>query len=186
MVMEGVRLNADALTANAPGGPIEGAVRIEPGYRTGVVSRVTEMHARYYARAAAFGQAFESIVASGLAEFCGRLVNPSNGIWAAVEGESIVGSVAIDGEDLGPEIAHLRWFIVEDGRRGLGIGRNLLSRAIAFAEERGFVAIHLWTFAGLDAARHLYEAHGFACVEERLGAQWGSEVLEQRFVRRMQ
>ncbi len=144
------------------------------------------MHARYYARAAGFGQSFESVVASGLAEFCGRLDNPRNAIWTAMQDQSLVGAVAIDGEDLGPGVAHLRWFIVEDGQRGRGIGKKLLSTAIAFSEASGFSEIDLWTFAGLDAARHLYEAHGFVCVEERPGTQWGAQVNEQRFVRRVQ
>jgi hypothetical protein len=39
----------------------------------------------------------------------------------------------------------------------------------------------LWTFEGLNAARHLYEKHGFRVTRQQLGNQWGSEVNEQRF-----
>jgi hypothetical protein len=42
--------------------------------------------------------------------------------------------------------------------------------------------VYLWTFQGLDAARRLYEKHGFRLAEEREGSQWGERVLEQRFV----
>lgn len=180
-VVEGLRLYADALTG--PARVLLRAVRVERGYRTGLIARVTDLHARHYAAAAGFGQAFESIVAGGLAAFCDRLAHPRNAIWAALEDDTVLGSITIDGEDLGPEIAHLRWFIVADGQRGRGIGRRLLSMAIDFAAALGSPEIHLWTFAGLDAARHLYEAHGFACVEERPGAQWGATVTEQRFVK---
>ena len=93
-------------------------------------------------------------------------------------------AVAIDGEDLGPGVAYLRWFIVDDGIRGGGIGRKLLSAALEFCDRQGFAEVQLWTFQGLDAARHLYEALGFSLAEERLGRQWGKEVKEQRFVRR--
>ncbi|WP_085933420.1 helix-turn-helix domain-containing GNAT family N-acetyltransferase [Enhydrobacter aerosaccus] len=185
IVVDGISLYAHALGAEAPA-KHDDDVRIERGYRTGLIARTTEMHARYYARAAGFGQSFESVVASGLAEFCGRLDNPRNAIWTAMQDQSLVGAVAIDGEDLDPGVAHLRWFIVEDGQRGRGIGKKLLSTAIAFSEASGFSEIDLWTFAGLDAARHLYEAHGFVCVEERPGTQWGAQVNEQRFVRRVQ
>lgn len=181
IVLDGLRLYADALVREAPVAPRP--VRIERGYRTGLIARVTELHAHHYAAAAGFGQEFESIVASGLAAFCDRLDHPGNAIWAALEDDTVLGSITIDGEDLGPDIAHLRWFIVADGQRGRGIGRRLLSAAIEFGAARGFPEIHLWTFAGLDAARHLYEAAGFACVEERPGAQWGATVTEQRFVK---
>jgi DNA-binding MarR family transcriptional regulator/GNAT superfamily N-acetyltransferase len=183
IVLEGLRLYAGSLAANAEDGKAASPVRIVTGYRPGLIARITEMHALYYARASGFGRRFESVVAGGLNDFCERLDRPCNAIWTIVCGEEIAGSVAIDGEDLGPGIAHLRWFIVDDRMRGGGSGRQLLSSALAFADEKRFAETHLWTFAGLAAARHLYETHGFVCVEERAGTQWGSEVLEQRFVR---
>ncbi len=58
----------------------------------------------------------------------------------------------------------------------------MLERALAFADAR-FEQTYLWTFKGLDAARHLYESHGFELAEEAPGRQWGAAVTEQRFVR---
>jgi GNAT superfamily N-acetyltransferase len=72
--------------------------------------------------------------------------------------ERIVGSIAIDGQDL--STAHLRWFILDDGCRGSGVGRQLLRAAVEFCDQHGFDAIQLWTFKGLDAARRLYERPG--------------------------
>ena len=46
-----------------------------------------------------------------------------------------------------------------------------------------FRSVQLWTFQGLDAARRLYESYGFQLEEEWPGAQWGKEVVEQRFER---
>ena len=183
-VLDGLRLYAGSLAAKSAGYAPVPPVRIVAGYRPGLIARITEMHALYYARASGFGQAFESVVAGGLADFCGRLARPGNDVWSAIRDDGVIGSIAIDGEDLGSGIAHLRWFIVEGAVRGGGTGRRLLSAALDFADENRFEETHLWTFAGLAAARHLYEAHGFVCVEERSGRQWGSEVLEQRFVRR--
>lgn len=157
---------------------------IVAGYRPGLIARVTEMHALYYARTAGFGQRFESVVASGLAAFCDRLAHPVNGLWTAMRNDRILGSIAIDGEDLGNGTAHLRWFIMDDESRGSGMGRQLLSAALGFVDAHRFQETHLWTFSGLDAARHLYETNGFRCIEEYLGDQWGTEVLEQRFVRK--
>jgi DNA-binding MarR family transcriptional regulator/GNAT superfamily N-acetyltransferase len=158
-------------------------VQIEHGYRPGVIGRITEMHANFYARHADFGQFFESQVAAGIAEFAARLGNPRNGLWMALQAGRIVGSVAIDGEDMGNGNAHLRWFIVDDGIRGSGIGRKLLTRAVDFCDRAGFAETHLWTFDSLHAARRLYEASGFKPAEERRGKRWGEAVTEQLFVR---
>jgi DNA-binding MarR family transcriptional regulator/GNAT superfamily N-acetyltransferase len=184
-VAEGLATYAGALRARrvgeaqAPADPIE----IVSGYRPGLIGRVVEMHAAYYSRHSGFGQFFESAVASGLAEFAGRLDRPRNAIWTAVQDDRIVGSIAIDGEDLGDHQAHLRWFILDGGNRGRGVGRRLLGEAVAFCDRAGFAAARLWTFKGLDAARRLYEAHGFTLTKEAPGTQWGAEVIEQQFTR---
>jgi GNAT superfamily N-acetyltransferase len=141
------------------------------------------MHARFYAAAAGFGPVFESKVAAGLAEFVPRLDRPPNQLWSAVRDEAILGTIAIDGEDLAPGVAHLRWFIVDEGLRGSGTGRRLLTAATQFCDRHGFRETRLWTFRGLDAARRLYEASGFVLTHEEAGRQWGREVIEQQFVR---
>lgn len=159
------------------------AIEIHTGYRPGLIGRVAEMHAQFYARHAGFGQFFESQVASGVAAFASRLDQPCNQIWSATLHGRIVGAIAIDGQDLGDQQAHLRWFILDDGCRGSGVGRQLLARAVEFCDQQGFVSTQLWTFQGLDAARRLYESHGFTLVHEATGSQWGSQVTEQQFTR---
>ncbi|PKR89233.1 MarR family transcriptional regulator [Pleomorphomonas diazotrophica] len=181
-VLDGLRLYSRALEGRSGEGP--DAVEIVAGYRPGLIARITEMHARYYAREHGLGRRFECLVAGGLADFCDRLDNPRNGIWTAQRGGEIVGSLAIDGEDMGEGVAHLRWFIVGDDLRGSGAGRRLLDRALAFVDAHGFAETHLSTFAGLHAARHLYESRGFELAEELAGTQWGKALLEQRFVRK--
>jgi GNAT superfamily N-acetyltransferase len=158
-------------------------VRIEQGWRAGAIGRVTEMHGLYYSRAHAFGPSFEAKVAGGLAEFSARLDHPDNGLWCAVQSGRIVGSIAIDGQDQTDGAAHLRYFIVEDTWHAQGLGRQLLRHAVNFADSRGFGVIRLWTFQGLDAARHLYEREGFRLVRSWVGDQWGRECLEQVFER---
>ncbi|MGF6413925.1 GNAT superfamily N-acetyltransferase [Paraburkholderia sp. MM5482-R2] len=103
------------------------------------------------------------------------------GLWLYVENGRTLASVVIDGDN-DTAVAHLRWFIVDDSLRGAGIGRQLLSHAMRFFDER-FDETYLWTFKGLDAARHLYESFGFRLSEESEGTQWGTRVVEQRFNR---
>src|SRR3546814_8851268 len=91
--------------------------------------------------------------AAGMADFVQRLDRPSNGIWSACAGDRMLGCVVLDGEDLGGDAGHLRWFIVDDGARGAGIGSALLGAALSFADARGFDRVELWTFAGLGIGR---------------------------------
>ncbi|WP_213990191.1 helix-turn-helix domain-containing GNAT family N-acetyltransferase [Sodalis sp. dw_96] len=183
-VLHGLSNYADALEAYRRGSvaPVP-AVSIESGYRPGAIGRTVEMHASYYSRTVGFGAFFESNVAAGMAEFVSRLDHPRNQIWLALEDGNIIGTIAIDGEDLAVGRAHLRWFIVEDGRRGGGVGKTLLAAALAFCDRAGFAETGLWTFSGLDAARRLYEAAGFVLTEESTGTQWGKEMTEQCFIR---
>lgn len=183
-VLEGLSLYTDALTGQHGAGAADSGIRIVSGYRPGIIARITEMHALYYSQAYGLGQPFESVVAGGLADFANRLHAPINQVWVATSGDEILGSIAIDGEDMGPGVAHLRWYIIDDVLRGTGYGKALLDAALAFADEQGFAETHLFTFSGLNAARHLYEARGFVLTEEGAGTQWGKEVMEQRFVRK--
>jgi len=158
------------------------SITIEEGYAPGCIGRVTQLHAEYYAGNHGFGVPFEAKVAQELAKFCLAFEPDRDGLWL-VRDPVIQGSIAIDGSKASGGCAHLRWFITSDALRGQGIGRLLLARALAFADTKGYQSIQLWTFAGLDAARHLYEAHGFRLVEQNAGSTWGKVVEEQRFVR---
>lgn len=153
------------------------------GYRPGCIGRITELHADYYARHSGFGVYFESKVAQGLADFCERYDETRDGLWLALVDGRVEGSIAIDGLHAGTQGAHLRWFITSDRLRGTGAGTRLLSEALAFCDARAYQKTYLWTFDGLQAARHLYEKHGFGLVHQQPGRQWGREVLEQRYDR---
>jgi ribosomal protein S18 acetylase RimI-like enzyme len=155
--------------------------QIVEGHRAGCIGRIVQLHAETYAAIAGFGVFFEAKVARELAAFCEGYRAGRDGLWLAVADGAIEGSIAIDGAHADRDGAHLRWFVVSSARRGAGLGDTLLDHAMAFCRARGYRSVFLWTFAGLDAARHLYEKQGFRLVEERRGAQWGTEVLEQRF-----
>ncbi len=159
------------------------AIEIVSGYLPGFTGRTLEMHMQYYSRTVGFGAFFEAAVGAALADLTGRLSHPLNQTWSALSGKRIVGSVSIDGETLGENRAHLRTFIIDDSVRGSGVGRQLLNRAVSFCDEQGFDETHLWTFKGLDAARHLYESVGFTLAEEQPGTQWGQLMTEQLFIR---
>lgn len=151
------------------------------GYIPGAIGRITELHATYYSRHAGFGLFFESKVASEMSEFLNRYEEKQDGFWVAVAGEEIIGSIAIDGIRARSDGAHLRWFIVAPDHQGQGVGNLLLGKALDFCRRSGLRRVYLWTFAGLDAARHLYERQGFVMCRENKGEQWGAMVKEQMF-----
>jgi GNAT superfamily N-acetyltransferase len=63
------------------------------------------------------------------------------------------------------------------------LGKRLLNHALQFCDQKSFKETHLWTVKGLDTARAMYEKNGFNLVEEYVGNQWGSEIIEQKLVR---
>jgi DNA-binding MarR family transcriptional regulator/GNAT superfamily N-acetyltransferase len=158
------------------------SVRVVEGYRPGCIGDISSLHARFYAHHAGFGVYFERKVATELAAFAESMPAHGKALWLVLEGERVLGSLAIDG-DTATRVAHLRWFIIDDSLRGAGMGRDLMSRAMSFVDEH-YDETYLWTFKSLDAARHLYESFGFRLAEEAEGDQWGTKVTEQRFTRR--
>lgn len=157
-------------------------------YRPGAIGAVVRLHGAYYAREWGFGAAFEADVAAGLGAFVRRLDPERDLFLTAWQGDTLAGSASLDGSAHGNgpgEGARLRWFIVSDAARGTGLGGAILSRTLAFADACHYSHIWLTTFAGLDAARHLYERHGFRLVAETAEDTWHGGVGEQRFERRV-
>ncbi|UCH20082.1 MAG: GNAT family N-acetyltransferase [Deltaproteobacteria bacterium] len=152
------------------------------GYIPGAIGRITELHAAYYSRNWNFGLFFEAKVATEMSEFLSRFDEVRDGFWTTCRNGRVEGGIAIDGIEADSEGAHLRWFILSSELRGSGFGKKLMKAAVGFCEKKNYSFIYLWTFEGLDAARHLYEKFGFTLVEENAGTQWGTKVNEQRFV----
>ncbi|TNJ48467.1 MarR family winged helix-turn-helix transcriptional regulator [Phaeobacter sp. B1627] len=188
-VYQGMLSYARALgTSEAPigaGDPLAAQaqdLQLGAGYLPALLGRVTELHARYYSRAVGFGAAFECCVAGEMAGFLARLdETPVNATFHARIGATVHGSVSIEARPEGQ--AALRWFILSDETRGLGLGRRLLDRAMAHVDDQNVTRTELWTFRGLDAARHLYEAAGFELVEETPGTHWGKDLVGLRYAR---
>ncbi|WP_175716361.1 helix-turn-helix domain-containing GNAT family N-acetyltransferase [Burkholderia anthina] len=185
-LIRSLALYSDALAQDnveKPSAATQHAAQILDGYQPGCIGDIASLHARFYSEHWGFGAFFEKKVATELAAFAGALPAEGKALWLCAENGRTLASLAIDGDKMSG-IAHLRWFIVDDALRGAGIGRQLMTRAMQFVDDHGFDETYLWTFKGLDSARHLYESFGFALTGESAGSQWGTEVVEQRFSRR--
>ena len=147
----------------------------------GMVGDLAALHARVYAASHGFGLAFEATVARGLGEMLGYL-DPVRDLFRAVESDGrFRGSIALDAS-AADGTARLRYFVLEDGLRGQGIGKRWMDELMAHARATGLTCLHLWTLAGLDAATALYERAGFALEEERDAMPlFGAPATARRF-----
>jgi ribosomal protein S18 acetylase RimI-like enzyme len=170
-------------------------IQIVTGYRFALISSTIKLQLSYYGPNNGFGLEFESILAKAMSDLVLRLDGEKNEVWCAVQENEIVGCVWIDGERFNQDTnadgsepsvkkANLRFFIVSPALHGKGIGRQLISRAVAFCDEKGFEECELSTFKGLDAARKLYQRAGFRDVGEKRYKPWGTEILQQYMVRK--
>jgi GNAT superfamily N-acetyltransferase len=150
-------------------------------YFPGAIGKITELHAIYYYENWHLDVSFEAQVGKEISEFIAGFQKDKDGLWIVTSGEMLAGCIVIDSSRADTQGARLRWFIVAPEFQGLGIGRALLNRAVAFCGEAGYRRIYLWTFKGLDVARSLYESIGFQLSEEIEAHQWGIELVAQKF-----
>lgn len=83
-------------------------------------------------------------------------------LWLALEGDDVVGSVAL--RDLGGGAVELKRMYLRPEQRGRGLGKELLALALAWAREHDMSLVRLDTSERMVAAQRLYEAHGFERV----------------------
>lgn len=120
-------------------------------------------------------------VATQLADVVLRYDETVDRIWSVSRHGVIEAAVAIDGADGHAKGAHLRWIIASDRVRGKGLGDSLVRAAVDFCRERAYPSVYLWTFEGLEAARHLYEKVGFVVTEALAGETRDRPVIERRY-----
>jgi GNAT superfamily N-acetyltransferase len=149
--------------------------RIRHALQPGDLGMVVHLHGVIYWREYGLDVTFEPYVARPLADF---VLSGAGRLWIAEEGACVVGSIAM--VDAEPGVGQLRWFILVPEARGTGLGKRLLNEALAYARERGFRHLYLWTFAGLDDALRLYERAGFRITERKTSFIWGAERTEVR------
>ena len=152
---------------------------IRTGFQPGDIGDITRLHGMVYAREYGFGPEFEAYVAAGIAEFVETFNPDRSKIWLAEKEERVVGCIAVFGRS--DSIAQLRWFITHSDFRGIGLGRQLLSRALQFCNGYGYKTIYLWTIDNLEAAIHLYQSFGFTKTGNTIQHKWTKMVVQQKY-----
>ena len=153
--------------------------KIRHNIKPGDIGYLTYLHGILYAKEYGYDQTFEAYVANGLAEFIQAFSPDKDRIWLAEINDQIIGSITIVGNS--KLEAQLRWFLVHPDYRGLGLGRELIKKALLFCKEHKYKTIILWTASELNVARHLYKSVGFRKTEEKTHEIWGKKVTEERY-----
>lgn len=154
----------------------EAAFSLRP-LRIGDVGWIIHRQGILYAEEYGWDVTYEGLVAEILGGFVKRLDPAAENAWVAERAGAVVGSVFLVRESAA--VAKLRLLYVEPGARGLGIGRGLVDACIAFAREKGYRTLRLWTNDVLVSARRIYQAAGFRLVKEERHHSFGKDLVGQ-------
>lgn len=148
--------------------------------RPGDLGWVVQQHGDIYWREYRFDTRFEGLVARVAGEYLERHDPAWERGWIAEIDGQRVGSVFVVRRS--KTVAQLRMLILTPEARGLGLGGRLTDECIAFARERGYRKVVLWTQSILTAARAIYRSRGFELVKSEpypaFGRKLTSEVWE--------
>jgi DNA-binding MarR family transcriptional regulator/GNAT superfamily N-acetyltransferase len=145
--------------------------------RIGDIGWIIHRQGVLYAEEYGWDLTYEGLVAEILGTFVKQFDPAAENAWVAERNGAIVGSVFLVRESTA--IAKLRLLYVEPGARGLGIGRHLVDSCVAFARERGYRTLRLWTNDILVSARRIYQAAGFRLVREEQHRSFGKDLVGQ-------
>lgn len=142
--------------------------------KPGDLGWVLQAHGEIYSSEWGLNSAFESLVAEVIAQ-CGRMDPARERGWIAEVDGKRAGSIFLM-KGSGPTVAKIRLLLLTSEARGLGLGGRLVDECMAFAREKGYAKIELWTHSCLLAARKIYAKRGFELVKEEFSNQFGPEL----------
>ncbi|MDB5873909.1 MAG: MarR family transcriptional regulator [Ramlibacter sp.] len=145
--------------------------------RPGDLGWVVMQHGEIYAREYGFTAEFESLVA-GIAAGYIENFDPAweKGWIAEIDGERVGSVFAVRRS---ATVAQLRLLILTPGARGHGLGARLTDECIAFARDKGYRKMVLWTQSNLLAARAIYKSRGFTLVKSEPGKAFGQQLVSE-------
>jgi len=143
--------------------------------RPGDMGWVVMQHGEVYAREDGFNWEFEGLVAEIAAGFIKNFKPAREKGWIAEIGGERVGAVFVVQKS--PTVAQLRLLLLTAGARGQGLGGRLVDECIAFARNRGYRKLVLWTQAHLASARAIYQSRGFVMTASEPHEGYGRKDL---------
>jgi GNAT superfamily N-acetyltransferase len=154
------------------------AISLRSNIRLEDLQAIIDLHGSSYAKECGWNASFKAYVAGPLIDWL-RNTSARKRLWIAEHEGRFVGCVAV--VSAAEDTAQLRWLLVDPQLRGHGLGKRLLTEAIAFAWEQRYTKIILWTEQSLKTASRLYAAAGFIKSEEKASWKWGARVVEEKY-----
>jgi DNA-binding MarR family transcriptional regulator/GNAT superfamily N-acetyltransferase len=165
----GAMQTVESLLSNSGKGEI-----VLRAHRPGDMGWVVHRHGALYEEEYGWGVRFEGLVAEIAARFVAHFDPQHERCWIAeLDGEP-AGSVFV--VKVNKTTAQLRLLLVEPRARGRGLGKRLVQECIAFAREKGYRKLVLWTQSGLLAARGIYKGCGFELKKTETHASFGVKL----------
>lgn len=146
-------------------------------HTTGDMGWVTERHGVFYGEAYGWAPKIEAVTARICADFLDNFDPERERCWIAERDGERVGSVFMVKES--QDVARLRLLLLEPAARGEGLGRRLVDECIAFARDKGYREIVLWTHEVLTAARAIYASAGFVLVDSYTHDDFGKPEVSE-------
>jgi len=144
-------------------------MRIRSDLLVGDLGRIIALHGEVYDTLPGYGLAFEAYVARTVADYV--LDAGANGcIWLAERDSKLHGCSALILRN--DSLGQLRWVLVDPSARGIGLGKDLVNRALDYARENGCSRIFLETTDGLPESQRLYEMLGFEVTSDVQEELW--------------
>ena len=155
-------------------GPIIAPITLRP-YRLGDLGWIVHRQTILYALEYGWDATYEALAAEILAGFVKEHDPERERGWIAEREGQVLGSVFVmRGSEA---VAKLRLLYLERAARGLGLGRRLVDICIAFAREKGYRTLTLWTNDVLVPARRIYQQAGFRCVAAEAHHSFGKDMV---------
>ena len=102
--------------------------------KTGDAGYIAYRHCVIYEKEYGLEGTFEQYVYDSLVKYIER--RSEGEIWVAEYNGQIVGSIGVVSID--KNTAQLRWFLIEPEFRGIGLGRQLMTKAVDYCKQKKF------------------------------------------------
>ena len=149
-------------------------------YPAGLIGTISALFGRTIAATHGVDWTLDAMIAEAQIEFFGRFDQDRDRVWVAMESDIPRGGLTIEGPrpEIGRKGARLRFFILDESLRGLGLGSRMMNEAMRYCREKEYRRVFLTTLPGLEAAMALYKRYGFVQIGESGNAFHGSKFVE--------